>query len=768
MAALAEVARSIAGAGAPAEWGPRAVAVVARATGWERVFLFRVADAPKVLRLVAAAGVTPEQRRESAELPLSGPSLSALAVHRAAPVIAGKTVLPGPIETNRRRGGAPSYAAFPLIARGRILGTLTLLDATGGDVDGEQAAFLGAVADQLAVGLDSAQLYEDARHREALAVFLREISDLLGSSPDVEAALRLVADRCVGVLGDGCGIFLNPRESCAGDRLRLVAAAHRRPGFTPRLRCLLEALAFRAGAGAAGTVAATGRPLLAADLSDPALDLPPEALARARGVPTRGCIVAPLRTRRRSLGLLVCIATEEPDAAERPAPVFGAPVGGPLRPSDAEVALEVCQRIGPVLENARLYLAAEDSRQRLRQTFNQMSDGVLVLDTEGRITEFNEAAAQMLGGGVVAGVVAEDVPSLEEIRQADGDVLPADRAPSALAPAGDRPMTNLQLTLVHTHGATVEVSAGAVPLHDETGRNVGAVTVLRDVSDLRRLERAKDTFVNVTSHELRTPLTPLKGLTQILLRQLTAPAGVERRLDLDRVERYLRTMDAQVDRLAALVNDLLDVSRMKAGRLHLRPTEIDLVEVVRSVLERFESLADVELRVPERDDAPDNGRPSSPPRGESGASLAGLPAGAARRGTHRIVFAPSMPHLLGVWDPLRLEQALTNLVANSLKYSPEGGDVLVTLELEGVPLAPHAHLAVRDAGIGIPAEQAAELFRPFSRLANAPAEHFGGLGLGLYIAYDIVERHGGRIWAESAGPGQGATFHITLPLRDAP
>jgi signal transduction histidine kinase len=94
--------------------------------------------------------------------------------------------------------------------------------------------------------------------------------------------------------------------------------------------------------------------------------------------------------------------------------------------------------------------------------------------------------------------------------------------------------------------------------------------------------------------------------------------------------------------------------------------------------------------------------------------------------------------------------------------------VLVTLELEGVPLAPHAHLAVRDAGIGIPAEQAAELFRPFSRLANAPAEHFGGLGLGLYIAYDIVERHGGRIWAESAGPGQGATFHITLPLRDAP
>src|SRR5207302_1155259 len=104
----------------------------------------------------------------------------------------------------------------------------------------------------------------------------------------------------------------------------------------------------------------------------------------------------------------------------------------------------------------------------------------------------------------------------------------------------------------------------------EAGRLLGAVTVLRDVTELRRLERAKDSFLSVASHELRTPLTPLKGLTQILLRHLERVHGGSQ-LDLDRLERYLRTMDGQVDRLTGLVNDLLDVSRIRGGRVTLRP-----------------------------------------------------------------------------------------------------------------------------------------------------------------------------------------------------
>jgi signal transduction histidine kinase len=107
---------------------------------------------------------------------------------------------------------------------------------------------------------------------------------------------------------------------------------------------------------------------------------------------------------------------------------------------------------------------------------------------------------------------------------------------------------------------------------------------------------------------------------------------------------------------------------------------------------------------------------------------------------------------------------ITNLIANSIKYSPAGGTIALTVDRLDGKGDPVAHLAVRDSGIGIPPEQIADLFQPFARLGNAPPESFGGLGLGLYISHDIVQRHGGRIWAESLGPGQGATFHVTLPL----
>ncbi|MGH2368672.1 MAG: sensor histidine kinase, partial [Chloroflexota bacterium] len=110
------------------------------------------------------------------------------------------------------------------------------------------------------------------------------------------------------------------------------------------------------------------------------------------------------------------------------------------------------------------------------------------------------------------------------------------------------------------------------------------------------------------------------------------------------------------------------------------------------------------------------------------------------------------------------EQVITNLVANSLKYSPAGSEVVITVQEREGDAGTEAHLSVADQGIGIPAAQMADLFRPFVRLTNAPAETFGGLGLGLYIAHDITQRHGGRIWAESRGPGQGATFHVALPL----
>ncbi len=235
--------------------------------------------------------------------------------------------------------------------------------------------------------------------------------------------------------------------------------------------------------------------------------------------------------------------------------------------------------------------------------------------------------------------------------------------------------------------------------------------------ELRDAVKVREEFLSVASHELRTPLTPLKGFASLTLQRLEqSPESPEREWLL----KALRSMSRQTDRLARLVDDLLDTARIQSGRLELICKPVDLLPVVNEVLERFE------LRGAE--------------------------------GLHFELEPPPGP-LEGVWDATRLDQVITNLLSNAVRYSPQGGTVRISF---GVT-ASYVELRVRDQGIGIPPESLQRLFQPFSRASNATSRHFGGLGLGLFICREIVERHGGVIWAESEGSQQGSSFHVQLP-----
>jgi len=225
--------------------------------------------------------------------------------------------------------------------------------------------------------------------------------------------------------------------------------------------------------------------------------------------------------------------------------------------------------------------------------------------------------------------------------------------------------------------------------------------------------RARDDFLSIASHELRTPLTPLRLQTQVLRRLLESGGPAPR----DRLASSLDTLERQTGRLERLVADLLDVSRISAGKLTLQREQVDLGEVAREVVERY--------------------------------------AGGA---TGRI--SVSTASVTGRWDRTRLEQVATNLLVNAIKYG-EGNsiDVIVQRGPE------RAVLLVRDRGIGIAPADAKRIFGRFERAASASS--FGGLGLGLYIAEQIVRAHGGSISVESAGPGQGSTFQVELPIDDA-
>jgi signal transduction histidine kinase len=225
--------------------------------------------------------------------------------------------------------------------------------------------------------------------------------------------------------------------------------------------------------------------------------------------------------------------------------------------------------------------------------------------------------------------------------------------------------------------------------------------------------RARDTFLSVAAHELKTPLTSLRGFTQLLL----GVPGQGGSLDPARTQRALRQIEGQTNKLSLLVDQLLDVARLETGRLALDRRETDLAVLVAEV------------------------------------------AAAARVPTEQHTVTVEAPPSAPAWvDPLRLEQVLTNLVGNAIKYSPEGGPVALTLAVD--PGAATVRLAVRDRGLGIPEERRAHIF---DRFYQAHADHHrSGLGLGLYISHEIVALHEGRLEAEFPADG-GSRFIVTLP-----
>ncbi|WP_368670572.1 CHASE domain-containing protein [Myxococcus sp. AM011] len=234
----------------------------------------------------------------------------------------------------------------------------------------------------------------------------------------------------------------------------------------------------------------------------------------------------------------------------------------------------------------------------------------------------------------------------------------------------------------------------------------------RLASEAQSAVRIRDEFLSVAAHELRTPLTSLKLQLQLLFRQLHQKEP----LDLGRLERGVETCERQMTRLTKLVDNLLDVSRLSSGRMELQLESLELGELVRELARRFEMEAqtvNVRLEV----DAP--------------------------------------TPMTGRWDRLRLEQVITNLLSNALKY---GHGAPVDVHVRGDEH--EARLEVRDRGIGIAPEDAERVFDRFERAVSS--RHYGGLGLGLFITRQLVEAHGGHIFLESH-PGAGTTFIVVLP-----
>ena len=269
----------------------------------------------------------------------------------------------------------------------------------------------------------------------------------------------------------------------------------------------------------------------------------------------------------------------------------------------------------------------------------------------------------------------------------------------------DRAMTDDKLPLAEVLAERAALAIENAKLYTEQ------VEARRKVEDLSRL---KDEFLSIASHELRTPVTSIKGYTQ--LAKMLIKEG-----DLNTSEEYLDIALDQIDRMSRLILELLDVSRIETGRLEIRRERIAWSQFVRDVVHRHHTaFSDRRFHV----SVPDDGK-------------------------------------IVTGDRDRLEQVLGNLLENAVKYSPDGSDITVMVEDKGDAFV----TAVCDRGIGIPTDELGQVFERFHRGRQVSSTNYGGLGLGLYITKQIIERHGGSIWVESK-EGQGTTFYFSLPASE--
>lgn len=238
------------------------------------------------------------------------------------------------------------------------------------------------------------------------------------------------------------------------------------------------------------------------------------------------------------------------------------------------------------------------------------------------------------------------------------------------------------------------------------------VSVFTDIAEQKELEQRKDDFISMASHELKTPLTVLTIYTQLLRERFKAE-------DRQDVVLQLSKINDQINNLSRLVVDLLDVSRMQADKLELVQESVDIDELVREVIESLQPTTTHQLLI----------------EGE----------------VHRTITG----------DRNRLMQVLMNVLTNAIKYSPRADSVVTRVTHTDNALT----VSVQDFGIGIARSHQPRLFERFYRVSGEKGQTYPGLGLGLYIAYEIIQRHGGKMWVESV-EGQGSTFSFSLPIAD--
>ena len=384
-------------------------------------------------------------------------------------------------------------------------------------------------------------------------------------------------------------------------------------------------------------------------------------------------------------------------------------------PEDEETLVMFASQAALVIANARRHRDERRARAYLETLIDTSPVGVLVFDAKtGGVTSVNREARRIVSGLHMPDGSAEELLDMLTFRRADGREVSLEEFPLAQALSTGETVRAEEIVLQAPDGRSVTTLVNATPIRSEEGEVVSVVVTLQDMTPLEEMERLRAEFLGMVSHELRTPLTSIKG---------SAATLTEAASELDPAEmlQFFRIIGEQADYMRDLIGDLLDVARIETGELSVAPAPAVVATLVDEARSRFQS--------------------------------------GGGRNNLRIDLSPELPLVMA--DGRRIIQVLNNLLTNAARHSHEASAIGVSAVREGY----HVAVSVTDEGRGIAAERLPHLFRKFSRLEGEDrGRDIAGSGLGLAICKGIVEAHGGRIWAESDGPGLGARFTFTIPV----
>ena len=403
-----------------------------------------------------------------------------------------------------------------------------------------------------------------------------------------------------------------------------------------------------------------------------------------------------------------------------------------------EINRDITQR--RKLEQAQTAVHIETLAQRtfLQQMLDALPSSIYVVHGhDARLVLANRAATSIWGAEWSPGQPMHAFLEERHIRIVDalGRSVPPEAWATMRALLDGEAVLQHQEIIYQPSGTSLPILVNAVPLTSPHWRSLGipdelgegppprngeplALVIHQDVRLLKEVEYSKDEFITIATHELRQPLAVLKVALGTLVLQTARGHGPKL---AEWQQEMLEDLEQATDRLCILTEDLLDVSRLQAGQLVLQYASTNVVSLVQRLVERFQKTTT----------------------------------------RHHLAFHAEQPTLDVTIDSQRMEQVLSNLFANAIKYSPQGGSIIVVVGKDG---ADHVvEIRIQDSGIGIPLHQQGRIFGRFMRADNARAAGISGTGLGLYLCRALVEQHAGQLWFESA-EGEGTTFFVTIPL----